>query len=90
MCQTHICSWEHKELSALFPYDIPFFQPFLTLQVLEDVRRIVSQADYVPRDRRELCGRLFHTVYMASENSSQETKARAKLLSQQIGRYSCS
>ncbi|KAK3881782.1 hypothetical protein Pcinc_013812 [Petrolisthes cinctipes] len=56
-------------------------------KVLEDVRRIVSQADYVPRDRRELCGRLFHTVYMASENSSQETKARAKLLSQQIGSY---
>lgn len=55
-------------------------------QVLEDVRRIVSQADYVPRDPRELCGRLFHTVYMATENSSNETKARAKLLSQQIGR----
>ncbi|XP_071517820.1 glutamine-dependent NAD(+) synthetase-like [Panulirus ornatus] len=53
----------------------------------EDVRRIVSQADYVPRDRRELCGRLFHTVYMATENSSTETKSRAKLLSQQIGSY---
>lgn len=56
-------------------------------KVLEDVRRIVSQADYVPRDPRELCGRLFHTVYMATENSSNETKARAKLLSQQIGSY---
>ncbi|XP_069950909.1 glutamine-dependent NAD(+) synthetase isoform X2 [Cherax quadricarinatus] len=56
-------------------------------KVLEDVRRIVSQADYVPRDRRELCGRIFHTVYMATENSSLETKARAKLLSQQIGSY---
>ncbi|MPC16384.1 putative glutamine-dependent NAD(+) synthetase [Portunus trituberculatus] len=55
-------------------------------KVLEDVRRIVSQSDYVPRDRRELCGRLFHTVYMATENSSIETKNRAKLLSQQIGR----
>lgn len=50
------------------------------------MRRIVSQADYVPRDRRELCGRLFHTVYMATENSSPETKNRARLLSQQIGR----
>lgn len=56
-------------------------------KVLEDVRRIVSQADYVPRDRRELCGRLFHTVYMATENSSTETKNRAKVLSQQIGSY---
>ncbi|XP_042218889.1 glutamine-dependent NAD(+) synthetase-like isoform X2 [Homarus americanus] len=56
-------------------------------KVLEDVRRIVSQTDYVPRDRRELCGRLFHTVYMATENSSSETKARARLLSQQIGSY---
>lgn len=47
----------------------------------------MSQSDYVPRDRRELCGRLFHTVYMATENSSLETKSRAKLLSQQIGRF---
>lgn len=56
-------------------------------KVLDDVRRVVAQADYVPRDPRELCNRLFHTVYMATENSSAETKARAKLLAQQIGSY---
>lgn len=56
-------------------------------KVLEDIRRIVSQSDYVPRDPRELCGRLFHSVYMATENSSVETKARAKMLAQQIGSY---
>ncbi|XP_076065645.1 glutamine-dependent NAD(+) synthetase-like [Oratosquilla oratoria] len=56
-------------------------------QVLEDVRRIVSQGDYVPRDPRELCGRLFHTVYMATENSSQEKKNFAKILAEQIGSY---
>ena len=58
----------------------------LSRQVLDDVRRIVSQKDYVPSDPRQLCGLLFHTVYMASENSSQETKRRAKTLAQQIGR----
>ncbi|XP_018022782.1 glutamine-dependent NAD(+) synthetase [Hyalella azteca] len=56
-------------------------------QVLDDVRRIVSQKEYVPTDPRQLCGLLFHTVYMASENSSQETKKRAKTLAQQIGSY---
>ncbi|KAK7065400.1 Glutamine-dependent NAD(+) synthetase [Halocaridina rubra] len=56
-------------------------------KVLDDVRRVVAQSDYVPRDPRELCGKLFHTVYMATENSSAETKSRAKLLAQQIGSY---
>ncbi|MCL4136755.1 UNVERIFIED_CONTAM: hypothetical protein GTU68_039366, partial [Idotea baltica] len=56
-------------------------------QVLDDVRRIVSQPDYVPSDPKELCRRLFHTVYMGTENSSKETKDRAKRLSQAIGSY---
>uniref|UniRef100_A0A6A7G1H9 Glutamine-dependent NAD(+) synthetase n=4 Tax=Hirondellea gigas TaxID=1518452 RepID=A0A6A7G1H9_9CRUS len=56
-------------------------------QVLDDVRRIVSQKEYVPSDPRELCGLLFHTVYMGTENSSQETKRLAKTLAQQIGSY---
>ena len=58
----------------------------LNFQVLDEVRRIVGQGDYVPKDPRELCGHLFHTVYMATENSSQETKNRAKTLANQIGR----
>ncbi|XP_054999963.1 glutamine-dependent NAD(+) synthetase isoform X2 [Sorex araneus] len=55
--------------------------------VLSDVRALVSQTDYTPRDPRELCGRLLTTCYMASENSSEETRARAAELAQQIGSH---
>ena len=56
-------------------------------QALADVRRVVGEPGYVPRDARELCGRLFATCYMGSENSSAETRARAKALAQQLGSY---
>lgn len=46
-------------------------------QVLYDVRKILCQADYTPSDPMELCNRLLVTCYMATENSSQETKQRA-------------
>uniref|UniRef100_A0A8B9LM27 Glutamine-dependent NAD(+) synthetase n=1 Tax=Astyanax mexicanus TaxID=7994 RepID=A0A8B9LM27_ASTMX len=55
------------------------------VQVLEDVRRLVSDSSYRPEDPRELCGRLFTTCYMASENSSEDTRNRAKELAAQIG-----
>lgn len=54
-------------------------------QVLEDVQRVVSDSSYMPEDPRELCGRLFTTCYMASENSSEDTRNRAKDLAAQIG-----
>ncbi|KAL0276498.1 UNVERIFIED_CONTAM: hypothetical protein PYX00_004057 [Menopon gallinae] len=56
-------------------------------QVLSDVRKIVCDPSYVPSDPKELCGRIFHTCYMGSENSSQDTKRRAQVLAQQIGSY---
>lgn len=55
--------------------------------VLADVRKIVNDETYVPEDPREFCKRIFTTCYMASENSSQDTRNRAKLLAEQIGRY---
>ncbi|XP_064617511.1 glutamine-dependent NAD(+) synthetase-like isoform X2 [Liolophura sinensis] len=55
--------------------------------VLEDIRRVVGDKTYTPTDPQELCGRLFTTCYMGSENSSQETKTRATNLAQQIGSY---
>lgn len=55
--------------------------------VLADVRKIVNDETYVPEDPREFCRRVFTTCYMASENSSQDTCNRAKLLAEQIGRY---
>ncbi|XP_067105052.1 glutamine-dependent NAD(+) synthetase isoform X1 [Osmerus mordax] len=54
-------------------------------QVLEDVQRVVGDGCYRPQDPRELCGHLFSTCYMASENSSQDTRNRATELANQIG-----
>lgn len=59
---------------------------FSDQEVLADVRTIVNQISYTPQDPRELCGRILTTCYMASENSSRETRNRATELAQQIGR----
>nr|CAD7569878.1 unnamed protein product [Timema californicum] len=56
-------------------------------QVLSDVRKIVCDPDYIPRDPQELCNRLLTTCYMGSENSSVETRSRAGALAKQIGSY---
>ncbi|XP_046583334.1 LOW QUALITY PROTEIN: glutamine-dependent NAD(+) synthetase-like [Haliotis rubra] len=55
--------------------------------VLEDAQRLVGEEDYVPSDPRDLASRIFTTCYMASENSSEETRNRAVGLAQQIGSY---
>lgn len=56
-------------------------------KVLQDLRRILSDNEYVPTTANELCNRLLVTCYMASENSSKETKQRASTLAAQIGSY---
>ena len=56
-------------------------------QVLHDIQRIVNDPSYVPADPKELCGRIFVTCYMGTENSSQETKERAANLAKDIGSY---
>ena len=59
-------------------------------QVLKDVRRICGEPDnstYRPMDPRELCGRIMHTTFMGTENSSKDTRGRAKELSEAIGSY---
>lgn len=58
-------------------------------QVISDARRIVGEApdsSYLPTDPREFCSRIFHTCYMGTENSSVETRQRAKQLAAAIGR----
>lgn len=58
--------------------------------MLDDVRRITGEPEgstYVPDDHRELCNRIFYTSYMGTENSSAETRQRAKDLAEDIGRY---
>ncbi|XP_014207604.1 probable glutamine-dependent NAD(+) synthetase isoform X2 [Copidosoma floridanum] len=56
-------------------------------QVLADIRKIVGDPEYEPTDPKQLCNTLLVTCYMATENSSADTKARAAELACQIGSY---
>lgn len=59
-------------------------------QVIDDVRRLVQedeQSNYLPTEASEFAHRIFHTCYMATQNSSLETQKRAKALAEQIGSY---
>lgn len=59
-------------------------------EVIRDARHIAGEpadSDYLPTDAQEFAGRIFHTCYMGTENSSKETRARAKKLAEQIGAY---
>ncbi|XP_043267559.1 glutamine-dependent NAD(+) synthetase isoform X3 [Venturia canescens] len=56
-------------------------------QALMDVQKIVGNPEYVPNDPKELCNTLLVTCYMATENSSSETKSRAAEFASQIGSY---
>lgn len=72
------------------------------VQVIADARRIAGEpdgSDYKPLDPKEFCGyilfcrhayvcrRIFHTTFMGTENSSADTRGRAKELSDAIGSY---
>jgi NAD+ synthase (glutamine-hydrolysing) len=59
-------------------------------QVLRDARRICGEPEnstYRPVDSKEFCGRIMHTTFMGTENSSNDTRRRAKELSEAIGSY---
>ncbi|KAH9893292.1 glutamine-dependent NAD(+) synthetase with GAT domain-containing protein [Cubamyces lactineus] len=59
-------------------------------QVIADARRIAGEpedSDYTPVDPRDFANRIFHTCYMGTENSSPETRKRAKDLANAIGSY---
>lgn len=59
-------------------------------QVIADARRMVGEPEdsvYIPLDPHEFCSKIFHTCYMGTENSSAETRKRAKDLSEAIGSY---
>lgn len=54
--------------------------------VLADVRRICEQSDlWVPESPQEIAQHLFVTCYMGTENSSKDTRQRAKDLARDIG-----
>ena len=45
-------------------------------QVLQDIQRITGDPKYIPKDAKELAGKIFFTCYMGSANSSEATKNR--------------
>jgi len=58
-------------------------------QVIADARRMTGEpedSEYLPTDPKEFSNRIFHTCYMGTENSSAETRNRAKDLAKTIGR----
>ncbi|KAH7105940.1 glutamine-dependent NAD(+) synthetase with GAT domain-containing protein [Auriculariales sp. MPI-PUGE-AT-0066] len=58
--------------------------------VIADARRMTGEAPdsaYLPTDPREFASRVFHTCYMGTENSSNDTRSRAKELADAIGSY---
>lgn len=56
-------------------------------QVLADVRSLTHDPDFIPKTPQEIAGRIFYSSFMGTENSSKETRARAKALSEEIGSY---
>ncbi|KAF9591411.1 hypothetical protein IFM89_004109 [Coptis chinensis] len=57
-------------------------------QVKADAIRIGNYADgQFPTDSKEFAKRIFYTVFMGTENSSEETKLRAKVLADEIGSW---
>lgn len=56
-------------------------------RLLSDIRRVTGTGDtYVPKDARELAGRLFRTLYMGhGAASSAETRERARRVAEEIG-----
>ncbi|KAK3126853.1 hypothetical protein QOZ80_7AG0563980 [Eleusine coracana subsp. coracana] len=57
-------------------------------QVKVDALRIGQyKAGEIPTDSREFAERLFYTVYMGTENSSEDTRSRAKRLAEEIGSF---
>ncbi|XP_061347600.1 glutamine-dependent NAD(+) synthetase [Gastrolobium bilobum] len=57
-------------------------------QVKADAIRIGNYKDgQYPTDSREFAKRIFYTVFMGSENSSEVTRSRAKVLADEIGSW---
>lgn len=58
--------------------------------VIRDARRICGEeegSEWIPETPQELAGRIFHTSFMGTENSSSETRQRARELADVIGAY---
>lgn len=54
---------------------------------LQKITKIKSEEPWVPNSPEEIANKMFHTCYMGTSNSSNETKSRAKALADRIGAY---
>ncbi|KAK6204428.1 glutamine-dependent NAD(+) synthetase [Scheffersomyces amazonensis] len=56
-------------------------------QVLNDIQSLTHDSNFIPNTPQEIAEKLFHTSFMGTENSSKETRTRAKELAKKIGAY---
>ena len=56
-------------------------------QVLKDAQTVCGDETWQPSTPQEFCGRIFHTCFMGSVNSSKETRGRARDLAKAIGAH---
>ncbi|KAI4238242.1 MAG: hypothetical protein L6R40_005782 [Gallowayella cf. fulva] len=59
-------------------------------QVIKDMLRLCAEqpdSNWRPSAPQELCNKLFHTCFMGTQNSSEETRSRAKKLASAIGSW---
>lgn len=54
---------------------------------LEELTALLLTDGQYPTDCKEFARRIFYTVYMGTENSSDATRSRAKLLADEIGSW---
>jgi len=53
--------------------------------VTNQLRRIVNDAQYTPKDPLELCGKILHTVYLGNSDDDPKAKVRAEAIAKKIG-----
>lgn len=58
-------------------------------QVIKDVKLVTrdERDENFPKTPQDLANKIFHTCFMGTSNSSEETRSRAKALSEKIGSY---
>ena len=57
------------------------------LTTLTDLRRVTGDKNFTPRTAEEIVSRIFHTCYMGTVNSGEETRSRAQRLAERIGAF---
>lgn len=55
--------------------------------VLDDLRRVTGEKSFTPTKPEDIVSRVFHTCYMGTVNSGEETRSRAEKLSKRLGAY---